>query len=65
MVKEYVNIITTNECNELIKIAKPKMINSTIIGEQIKDYRTAQNTWLFEKTDLCNNIKNIISEKTN
>jgi prolyl 4-hydroxylase len=65
MIQEYKNILNTYECNELIKIAKPKLVNSKILGEQIKDYRTAQNTWLFEKSIVCDKIKNIISEKTN
>lgn len=65
MISEFKNVISINECNELIKLSKNKLTQANTLGENIKDYRTAHNTWLFEKTDLTEKIQNIVSEKTN
>jgi prolyl 4-hydroxylase len=65
MINEYLNILNDTECENLIQLGKNKLIDATTLGVQIKNYRTAQNTWLFEKTELTNKIQKIISEKTN
>lgn len=65
MIHEYKNILTKEECDDLIFLAKDKLGTATTLGENIKNYRTAYSTWLFEKNDLTTKIKNIISEKTN
>lgn len=65
MISEFKNVISINECNELIELSKNKLTHANTLGENIKDYRTADNTWLFEKTDLTEKIQNIVSEKTN
>jgi prolyl 4-hydroxylase len=64
MIHEYKNILSVDECNELISISKDKLSEATTLGTKIKDYRTAEITWLIEKTDLNEKIKNIVSEKT-
>jgi prolyl 4-hydroxylase len=64
MIQEFKNVLSVDECNELIQISKDKLSEATTLGTNIKDYRTAENTWLFEKTELNDRIKNIISEKT-
>lgn len=64
MLQEFKNILCINECNELISISKDKLFSATTLGTKIKDYRTAENTWLFEKTELNDKIKTIVSEKT-
>jgi prolyl 4-hydroxylase len=65
MIHEFKNILSVDECNELIRISKDKLSEATTLGTQIKDYRTAKTTWLFEKTELTDRIKTIVSEKTN
>jgi prolyl 4-hydroxylase len=64
MIQEFKNILSIDECDELINISKDKLSEATTLGTQIKNYRTAETTWLFEKTDLSEKIKNIVSEKT-
>jgi prolyl 4-hydroxylase len=64
MIQEFKNILSVDECDELINISKNKLFTANTLGVKIKDYRTAENTWLFEKTDLTDKIKNIVSEKT-
>jgi prolyl 4-hydroxylase len=65
MIHEFKNILSVDECNELIQLSKNKLTEATTLGTQIKDYRTAETTWLFEKTELTDRIKTIVSEKTN
>jgi prolyl 4-hydroxylase len=65
MIQEFKNILSIDECNQLINISKDKLSEATILGTQIKNYRTAETTWLFEKNDLTEKIKNIVSDKTN
>lgn len=65
MIQEFKNLLSVDECNELIQMSKDKLFEATTLGENVKDYRTANNTWLFEKTDLTDKIKNIVLEKTN
>lgn len=65
MIQEFKNVLSVDECNELIQMSKDKLFEATTLGENVKNYRTANNTWLFEKTDLTDKIKNIVSEKTN
>ena len=64
MIDEFKNILTIDECNELIDVSKDKLSEATTLGIVIKDYRTAEGTWLFEKTELNDRIKTIISKKT-
>jgi prolyl 4-hydroxylase len=64
MIQEFKNILSVDECNELIYMSKDKLFEATTLGTKIKDYRVAENTWLFEKTNLNEKIKNIVSEKT-
>lgn len=65
MIKEYQRVLTDIECKNLIELGKTKLIDATTLGMQIKNYRSAQNTWLFEKNELTDKIKKIVSEKTN
>jgi prolyl 4-hydroxylase len=64
MIHEFKNILSVDECNELIQLSKNKLTEATTLGTKIKDYRVAENTWLFEKTDLTDKIKNIVLDKT-
>ena len=64
MIHEFKNILSVDECNELIQTSKDKLSEATTLGIQIKNYRTAENTWLFDKTDLNDKITHIVSEKT-
>lgn len=65
MIQEFQNILSIDECNELIEISKNKLFSATTLGIKIIDYRTAENTWLFEKNNLTDKLKNIVSDKTN
>jgi prolyl 4-hydroxylase len=64
MIQEFQNILSVDECNELIKISKDKLVKALTYGKN-EEYRTANITWIDEKTELTNKIKNIVSEKTN
>lgn len=64
MITEYKNILIKQECDELILLAKNKLTIATTLGKNLENYRTAENTWLFEKNELTDKIKNIVSEKT-
>lgn len=64
MIREYINILDIDECNQLIEIGKPFMLDATTLGENIKNYRTAQNTWVNDESELTSKIKKIIFEKT-
>jgi prolyl 4-hydroxylase len=64
MIEEFKNILSADECSELISISKSKLSDASILGAQLKNYRTAQNMWIYESTDLTRKIKNIIYEKT-
>lgn len=65
MIQEFKNVLSVDNCNELIQMSKDKLFSTTVFGEQIKDYRTAEGMWVTEKTELTDKIKNIVSEKTN
>ena len=64
MIEEFKNILSADECSELISISKSKLSEASILGVQLKNYRTAQSMWIYENTDLTKKIKNIIYEKT-
>lgn len=64
MIKEYANILNIDECKALIEISKPFMLDATILGAKIKNYRTAQNAWINDESELTSKIKKIISKKT-
>ncbi len=64
MLDEYLNILNKDECSELITLSSNKLFGATTLGAYIKEYRTAENTWLFETTELTEKIKKIVSEKT-
>jgi prolyl 4-hydroxylase len=65
MIQEFKNVLSVDDCNELIQMSKDKLFSTNVLGEQIKDYRTAEGMWITEKTELTDKIKNIVSEKTN
>jgi prolyl 4-hydroxylase len=64
MIKILDNILTMDECLELIKNGSNKLIKSSTLGENIDGYRTAENCWIFDETFLTNKIKNIIVKET-
>ena len=64
MIQEFQNILSVDECNELIKISKDRLGKALTYGKN-EEYRTAKSTSIDEKTELTNKIKNIVSEKTN
>ena len=65
MIKILDNILTKEECLELIDLAEDKFTPSKVLGNQIEGYRTAQNTWIYDQTVLTNKIKDIIVKETN
>jgi len=64
MIKILVNILTKLECDELIKIGSKNLMKASTLGEKIDGYRIADNTWIFEKTELTDKIQNIIEKET-
>lgn len=65
MIQEFKNVLSVDECNELIQMSKYKLVKASTLGEKMKDFRTAENTWIYDKNVLTDKIKNIVSEKTN
>ena len=65
MIKILDNILTKEECLELIDLTKDSFEPSTTLGKSIEGYRTAQNTWLYDQTLLTDKIKDIIVKETN
>lgn len=65
MINEFKNVLSVDECNELIQISKNKLLQTTTLGTKIKDYRIAEGTWIIENSKLTDKIKNIVCEKTN
>ena len=64
MIKILDNVLDLNECNELINQAEKQLFAANVLGEKREGYRTAQNCWLFENTDLILKIKDIIKNET-
>jgi len=46
------NVLTPEECEEVIVTAESLMKKSTTIGEDIKDYRTSSNAYIDEDTEI-------------
>lgn len=65
MIKILDNVLNSVECQELINQASNRLFSANVLGEKREGYRTAQNCWLFEKTDLILKIKNLIKTQTN
>jgi prolyl 4-hydroxylase len=66
---EYPNMLTDEQCQEIISLAKPLIRPSTVIGEggnnvPDKDYRTSHNTFITRDhkvvEDIYNKLSNII-----
>jgi|TARA_R100000908_G_scaffold64518_2_gene48783 prolyl 4-hydroxylase len=45
------NVLTSEECKELIEIAEPTLEDSTTVGTVIKGYRTSSNTYISKEID--------------
>ena len=45
------NVLTSEECKELIEMANPAMEDSDTVGPDIKGYRTSSNTYIPKNTD--------------
>ena len=56
--------ITQNECQELIDMGSENLTNASTLGAVIENYRVAENTWIYSKTELTGKIKKLISDKT-
>jgi len=65
MVQEFDNQLTKEECEELINKSKDKLKQAGVLGEHRENYRTAQQTWIFDNDPLSLKIKSIILNKTN
>ena len=53
MIKIIDDILTQNECNELIQMGcKSGLVKAKTLGENIELYRTADNTWIWERNEL-------------
>ena len=64
MIKEYNNILTKEECNDLIAMSGDILSPAGVLGQQINNFRTADNTWINETNDLIFKIKEIVSTET-
>ena len=66
MVLEYDNFISEIICDRLIKISYRKLNKAEVLGEEIKDYRTANSCWLNDDDDnIVIEFRQKISELVN
>jgi len=66
MVLEYDNFISEIICDRLIKISYRKLNKAGVLGEEIKDYRTANSCWLNDDDDkVVREFRQKISELVN
>ena len=65
MIKIIDDILTINECDELIKKGSTNLITAKTLGTKIDGYRTADNSWIFDENELTLKIKNIVEKETN
>ena len=64
---EYPNIVTNEQCQEIINLAKPLVKESTVIGENganvpDKDYRTSHNTFITRNHKVVKDIYDKLSK---
>lgn len=64
MVKETSGVLTVDECKDLIAMSSSILTPAAVLGQQIDNYRTADNCWINERNDLIFKIKEIISTET-
>jgi prolyl 4-hydroxylase len=62
------SFITEEECLDIINLVKDEFEITTVLGEQIIDYRVAKGAWvddyLANNNPLINKIKKFVSDKT-
>ena len=56
--------LTEAECYQLIGMGSKNMSSAKTLGTEIDGYRTAQNSWIREKNELTDKIKNIVATKS-
>jgi prolyl 4-hydroxylase len=64
MIKILDNVLNANECKELIELGSKQMAAATTLGNPIDGYRTADNSWIYEKNELTDKIKNLVLKET-
>lgn len=62
MIKIVDNILSEQECQELIASGSAQLQAAATLGQNIAGYRTADNSWLYEESELTNKIKEYISK---
>ena len=64
MIKIIDNILTQEECDELIQSGlKNSLVKANTLGENIESYRTADNTWIWESNELTRKIEKIVEKE--
>jgi len=64
MVVEKENFITSEECDEIIKLASDGFEKSKTLGTDIEGYRVAFSTWIKNDEPISIKLKQITSEET-
>jgi prolyl 4-hydroxylase len=64
MIKILDSILTKEECSELIKIGSDSMKQATTLGKVVDGYRTADNSWIYDTTELTQKIKNLVAKES-
>ena len=64
MIREIEDAITDADCEALIEQAKSKLVKAEVLGVQVDNYMTAQNTWLNELNDATFKIKTVVESYT-
>jgi prolyl 4-hydroxylase len=64
MVEEKENFITSEECDEIIKLASDGFEKSKTLGTDIEGYRVAFSTWIKNDEPISIKLKQITSEET-
>lgn len=65
MIKIIDNVLTQNECNELINLGiNNGLVTANTLGENIESYRTADNTWIWQSNELTTKIQKIVETES-
>lgn len=65
MIKIVDNVLTQNECDELIQMGTVNgLTKANTLGETITSYRTADNSWILERNELVKKIETIVQNES-
>lgn len=64
MIKILDNVLTKEECLELIEMGSRDMKKAGTLGANIEGYRTADNSWIYESTPTTQKIIDLVEKES-